>query len=180
MRNRVLRIAICGCAGLGPFLVRPSAAPADVMLGWYNLQWPPSTTTEVGTSTATIYGQVWANGVTDAPGQGAGVLAQLGYGPTTDLPSQASWSWANMVYNVDVGNNDEYMGNFVPTQTGTFAYTTRFSGDGGAIWNYADLDGPDYDIGRGGILTVTPDPASPALVVMACAAALLTRLRQRR
>jgi hypothetical protein len=160
-------------------LVCSSAAPAAVDLGWYNLQWPLSTTTDVGMPTENIYGQVWADGVTNQLGQGTGIMAQLGFGPTSDLPTGPSWSWSNMVYNVDVGNNDEYMGNILPTHAGTFAYSTRFSGDGGINWSYADLDGPNYDIGRGGVLTVTPEPASLIWASMAAAAALLNRHRRR-
>ena len=159
-------------------LAWPAAASADVALGWYNLQWPTSINATVGTATENVYGQVWADGVTNSPGQAIGITAQVGFGPPGDLPTEPSWTWANMTYNLDVGNNDEYMGTMMPSQVGTFAYTTRFSGDGGIVWSYADLDGPVYDIGRGGVMTVTPEPVSLASVATVVAA-LLMRRRQR-
>jgi hypothetical protein len=53
----------------------------------------------------TVYAQVWKGGTTDAPGQGAGITAELRY--TTDIAAQQT---AVMAYNTDVGNNDEYYG----------------------------------------------------------------------
>lgn len=180
MRKTRLRQTLRHGAVLTAILLWPAAASADVALGWYNLQWPTSMTVTAGTPTENVYGRVWADGVTNQPGQAIGIMAQVGYGPQADLPTEASWTWWNMTYNLDTGNDDEYMGTITPTQVGTFAYTTRFSGDGGLAWNYADLDGPVYDIGRGGVLTVTPEPASLALAALATAAApLLPRRRQR-
>ena len=156
-----------------------STASADVALGWYNLQWPPTINISFGSPTDTIYGQVWAQGVTDAPGQGAGILAQVGYGPDGTQPTDPGWSWFAMSYNVDVGNNDEYLGSFVPTQVGTFDYATRFSGDGGVTWNLADLNGPQVDniLDNPGSLVVVPEPSATALV--AAAFGLLARRRRR-
>lgn len=176
MRKRFLSCAIL--AGAAALCAMSAPASAAVTLGWYNLQWPPTLETAVGTPTDNIYGQVWADGVTNAPGQGAGILAQVGFGPTSDAPGDPSWTWTNMVYNVDSGNNDEYMGNLVPTQVGTFAYATRFSGDDGANWLYADKGGPGYDLAEAGVLTVTPEPASMALSGVAAAMTLLSRRRR--
>ena len=113
--------------------------------------------------------QVWAQGVTDAVGQGPGILAQVGYGPDGSQPTDPGWSWFAMSYNVDAGNNDEYSATFVPTQVGTFDYATRYSGDGGATWNVADLNGPQLDniLDNPGSLTVVPEPGATALVAAA-------------
>ena len=45
-----------------------------------------------------------------------------------------------MVYNTDVGNNDEYKVDFTPEQTGTSDYLARFSTNLGASWTYAYTD----------------------------------------
>jgi len=160
----------------GAVLGVATVASADVTIGWANLQWPPALNEVVGTPSANVYGQVWAVGVTDQPGQGAGILAQLGYGPLGEHPTLPSWLWVSMAYNVDVGNNDEYVGTITPSQVGTFHYTTRFSGDGGANWIYTDLNGPPYESVNAGVMTVTPEPGSLAL--LAGAAMALGRRRR--
>jgi hypothetical protein len=156
-----------------------SPASADVTLGWFNLQWPPTININLGSPTDTIYGQVWAQGVTDAAGQGAGILAQVGYGPDGTQPTDPGWNWFAMSYNVDAGNNDEYSATFVPTQAGTFDYATRYSGDGGATWGLADLSGPQLDntLDNPGSLVVVPEPG--ATVLVAAALGLLSRRRRR-
>ena len=169
----VIALAVLVCSAAS------STASADVTLGWYNLQWPPTINVNLGSPTDTIYGQVWTQGVTDSPGQGAGILAQVGYGPDGTQPTGPGWNWFAMSYNVDAGNNDEYSGTFVPTQAGTFDYATRFSGDGGATWSVADLNGPQIDniLDNPGSLVVVPEPGATALV--AAALGLLSRRRRR-
>ncbi len=77
------------------------------------------------------------------------------------------WTWEAMAFNVDSGNNDEYVGNLLPDTLGTFCYTTRYSGDGGATWFYA-VNGPDEGNatcpGPFGVLTVVAgaDTTAPA------------------
>jgi hypothetical protein len=48
------------------------------------------------------------------------------------------------VFNGDVGNNDEFVAQLVPTSAGTFDYAYRYSITAGVEWLYADLDGT-YD-----------------------------------
>ncbi|RIK17968.1 MAG: alpha-amylase, partial [Anaerolineae bacterium] len=74
-----------------------------------------------------------------------------------------------MTFNVQVGNNDEFKGNLPRTETGTFCYTTRYSGDGGNTWYYpvAGPDGGSTCPGLFGVMTITTGsdttaPAAPA------------------
>lgn len=107
-----------------------------------NLQYPPATSTPVGVASEAIYGRIYHAGVTEAPGASAGVIAELGFGPLgTDPRSNNSWVWRPAAYNVQVGNDDEYMGTITPPRAGSFGYTFRFSLDGGLTHTYADLDG---------------------------------------
>ena len=147
-------------------------------IGWCNLQWPPVITVTQGASTEFIYGQVWSDGVTNGPGQGPGILGQVGYGPQADDPAAPSWFWTAMSYNVDVGNNDEYMAALTPANVGTFAYTTRFSGDGGATWVVTDRNGPGYSVDQAGVLTVTPIPEPTAALLFASLPMLALRRRR--
>lgn len=147
-------------------------------IGWCNLQWPPTISVQRGTATPLIYGQVWSDGVTNFSGQGAGILAQVGYGPQADAPTAPSWLWTAMAYNVDVGNNDEYMATLTPANAGVFAYTTRFSGDGGATWVVTDLNGPGYSVDQAGVLTVDPIP-EPTAALLFVAWPVVALLRRR-
>lgn len=159
-----------------------AAATTSLAIGWANLQWPHTLTHTISATTPTenIYGQVWIDGVTNQAGPAPGVTAQVGYGPAGILPSDPAWTWFDMVYNVDAGNNDEYRGTLLPTSTGTFKYTTRWSTDGGATWLYTDQNGPPYEEGAAGVLTVnassdTTPPAAPTnLVASAASSASIT------
>ncbi|MFZ0391105.1 MAG: choice-of-anchor J domain-containing protein, partial [Calditrichia bacterium] len=74
------------------------------MIGWANLQWPPSTTTTVGNPTELIFGQIWIDGVT--PDSLAPITAQVGYGPNGSMPydsagvPSADWTWVPAQFNV--------------------------------------------------------------------------------
>ncbi len=128
-------------------------------IGWANLQWPPSGTITVGDSLR-VYAQVWADGVTNSPGQGVGMKAWIGWSSTNTDPS--TWTnWKEAVYNVDVGNNDEFMADIgSDLSPGSYYYASRFqlgygpykyggySSGGGGFW-----DGTNY---VSGVLTVNP------------------------
>lgn len=140
-----------------------SAVPS-YRIDWANLQYPSTLdyTVSAKNTTDTVYGQVYIEGVTSQPGPTPGLIAQLGYGPQDSDPR--AWNtWIDMKFNVDSGNNDEYMGTLQPTDAGMYSYFTRYSTDGGTTWTYGDLDG----IGDGsfaqqtnapGTLTVHPNP----------------------
>jgi len=114
-------------------------------IGWANLQWPPTMnhTISVINRTDTAYGQVWIDGVTNQPGASPGLRAQLGYGPEGSNPDgNAEWAWVDAAFNVDAGNNDEFMASLLPEAVGTFDYLYRYSTTNGREWLYADLNGP--------------------------------------
>ena len=117
-----------------------SGMPHDT-IGWANLQWPLEITHTIGiTPTENIYGQVWIDGVTSDSGATPGLMAQVGFGPTTTQP--ISWThWVDAEFNADAGNNDEFKGQLVPEQIGEFYYVYRYSTTGGRSWTYADQSG---------------------------------------
>ncbi len=140
-------------------------------IGWANLQWPPTLTHTISAvdRTANVYGQVWIDGVTSTPGATAGLDAQLGFGPDgSDPAANAAWSWVDAAFNVDAGNNDEFVASLLPEAVGTFDYAYRYSTTNGRDWVYADLDGTGngYAPAQAGALTVlssgdTTAPATP-------------------
>jgi len=114
-------------------------------IGWANLQWPPSMLHTISTTdrTDTAYGQVWIDGATSAPGATEGLLAQLGFGPDgSDPTSDPGWIWVDASFNVDAGNNDEFMASLLPEAVGEFDYLYRYSTTNGRDWLYADQNGP--------------------------------------
>lgn len=128
-------------------------------IGWASIQYPASITHTISAvvPTETIYGRVYIEGVTNQPGATAGLLAQVGYGPDGSDPADNSeWVWVDAQFNVNVGNDDEYMASLLPEATGTFDYAYRFSTTGGRDWVYADLDGTSdgYAPEDAGALTV--------------------------
>ncbi len=115
------------------------------MIGWANLQWPPSMSHTVSAVNRTdnAYGQVWIDGVTNQPGPTDSLRAQLGFGPEhSDPANNPAWIWVDASFNVDAGNNDEYVASLLPETTGTFDYLYRYTTTNGRDWLYADLNGP--------------------------------------
>ena len=111
-------------------------------VGWCNVQWPETVSTRRYTTTDAIYGRVWVDGVTRGQGQGEGVLAEVGFGPSDSAPeTTAGWIWYGARYNVDADGlsagdlaNDEYMGSVFPYAAGTYSLAYRFSVDRGRTW----------------------------------------------
>ncbi len=129
-------------------------------LDYANLQFPASGSICPGGS-LTAYGQVYEPGVTEAAGQGAGITAEIGINNANTNPN--TWTtWQPATFNVQVGNNDEYMASFGSALApGTYYYTFRYSlngcgyqyggysAGGGSFW-----DGVTY---VSGVLTVNPN-----------------------
>jgi len=86
---------------------------------------------------------VLEGGVTDAIGQGTGIMAEAGYGPEgTDPTADVDWAWADATWASDSGDGqyDVYhLFQSIP-QAGRFAFTFRFTVDGIA-YAYADRTG---------------------------------------
>jgi glycosidase len=138
-------------------------------IGWANLQWPPSMTHTISAVDRTddVYGQVWIDGVTNQPGQAPSLRAQLGFGPDGSNPDgNAAWEWVEASFNVDAGNNDEFVASLQPDRTGIFDYAYRYTTTDGREWVYADLDGigNGYSASQAGNLVVQPsgDSSAPA------------------
>jgi len=71
-------------------------------------------------------------------------------------------------FNVDAGNNDEFVASLLPEETGTFDYAYRYTVTGGRDWVYADFGdgiGNGYSPADAGSLTVNPsaDGSAPSV-----------------
>ncbi len=146
-----------------------SALP-HLSIGWANLQWPPTMTHGISAvnRTENVYGQVWIDGVTNLPGQTPSLRAQLGYGPANSDPANnAAWKWVDASFNVNAGNNDEFVARLLPDTIGSFDYAYRYTTTNGRDWVYADLDGigNGYNPAQAGKLTVNAsgDVSAPAI-----------------
>jgi len=128
------------------------------------LQHPATESVGAGLATVLIFGRIFEAGMTDVTsGAHPSITAELGYGPPGTSPAASNaWRWVAAAFNTEYGNNDEYMATLTVGTAGTYAYTLRFSLDGGLTWTYADLDGAgsdagvDFDAANLGVLTVTP------------------------
>jgi len=84
------------------------SANSNAAIGWAGNIWPVNETVVPENSDVGVYFQIWKDGVTSDTGQGPGISATLYYGP-----NGGPYTAVEMVYNTDVGNNDEYMA-FIP------------------------------------------------------------------
>jgi len=161
-------------------LTGPTPAPP---IGWCNLQWP-YTLNVVNTNTVVtdkVYGQIWVDGYTAAPGPTPGLKAWLGYGPSNALPNDPAWTWVPADFNVQAGNNDEFYTNFViapavPAGVYAYCYYYEFHTNDTPSVGYGQMDGgprtlATYTPAQSGMMTVVPEPALFGLVLLALAAA---------
>ncbi len=148
---------------MGRVTVTPAAAEIDRC----QLQFPATLTTSESAPSAPVYGRVWAQGYTDAAGQGGGITGEVGYGPVGSTPSD-TWTWSQTNFNVDADNGaaDEYAGTILGPPAGAYHYAYRFR-LGGGDWTYCDLDGSDtggYSSAQAGVLTALPPQATCRLI----------------
>jgi hypothetical protein len=81
--------------------------------------------------------------VNNQAGPTPGLRAQLGYGPVgSDPDGNLSWVWVDATFNVEAGNNDEFVASMLPDMVGQFDYLYRYSTTDGLLWLYADRNGP--------------------------------------
>ena len=141
-----------------------------LVIAWANLQWPFTLTHTISAVNPTdnVYGRVYIARVTSLPGATPTLQAQLGFGPGDSIPAgNAQWRWVDARFNLNAGNNDEFVANLLPDTIGSFDYTYRYTTTAGRDWVYADRDGiTSYDPARAGKMTVmassdTTPPVSP-------------------
>jgi uncharacterized repeat protein (TIGR01451 family) len=123
----------------------------DVSIGWAHLGAPVVVTITLGENSGDLVGEVYVQNVTNYPGEGRRIAAQLGYGLD---PNPANWTWVEMTYTGDdlYVANDLYAAVITPTTTSTYTFGVRFDGNWGTGnpnigWTLGD---------RTGLLVVLP------------------------
>lgn len=81
------------------------AGSAFAVIDWSGNVWPLSGSEHTPTGPINVYVQVYKGGVTDAPGQGADITIDM---QVTN--SNGDMAVVPLVYNTDIGANDEYTG----------------------------------------------------------------------
>jgi hypothetical protein len=152
----------------GPDAPAPRDAGPSWTIGFCRIQ-APTTVTQAAGATTTVFGRVYAAGLTDRTGRtdtDALLRGELGVGPDGTLPSSPGWTWVSATANGGYApgspghepNNDEYQADLSRAAAGSYDYAYRFSGDGGATWTYCDSLGPGssdgYQLANAGSLTV--------------------------
>ncbi|HOU54567.1 MAG TPA: IPT/TIG domain-containing protein [Myxococcota bacterium] len=142
---------------------------------WGRLNPPWTIETTQGDTPPVAHGEVYEPGITDTDGGQALMTAEIGRGSPGSDPRQGSWTWSPATWvsrGGDSGNNGLYEGTLDTASAGTWAFTFRFSRDGGAHWTYVDQDGAtaagtDFSPSALGLLTVSaPDPEAPKVTAI--------------
>ena len=131
---------------------------ADNSISWANLQHPENQSIQESES-ITVYARLFADGVTTQGTPSEGVQVWAGW--SEDNTDPAGWdSWEAAAFNMQVGNNHEYVADISFPFEGTFYYATRFklceddfvyggyNSAGGGLW--------DGNTNLSGVLTVNP------------------------
>lgn len=146
------------CASATPFgpgdLGTPGAANTACSAPQYNvdfcrLQFPTSVLDLEGTA-VDVFGRLFIGGLTELSGvndPAINVQMQVGYGGDgTDPEVDAGWTWTSGAPNAGYGpaspayeaNNDEYVATMILPMPGAYDFAVRFTGDGGATYEYCD------------------------------------------
>ncbi|WP_238539826.1 IPT/TIG domain-containing protein [Corallococcus macrosporus] len=127
-------------------------------IGYCNLQWPFEMPEGAEGGARTVYGQLWAADVTPGGGQGAGVVAELGYGPASSDPGVSGWTWVAATYLSDEGENDQYAVDLPAGVPAGTSYAYRYSLNGGPFCygDRNDRQGSSNGFSGWDIGTVTP------------------------
>lgn len=140
--------------------IKGTALPTPI--DWANLQWPPNGNINEGDNFI-VYAQAWINGATQNTGATPGLECWIGY--STENTNPNTWTnWVPAVFNVDVGNNDEFMANIGTAIQGggTYYYASRWRYNGGQYYygGYNTGGGGFWDGTNNisGILTVNGKP----------------------
>ncbi|MFZ4707562.1 MAG: chitobiase/beta-hexosaminidase C-terminal domain-containing protein, partial [Bacteroidales bacterium] len=96
------------------------------VISWANIQHPGSGTIAVG-GDYNVYSQVYAEGITSNAGATPNLECSIGY--STENTNPSTWTnWVTSNFNVQSGNNDEFVTNIgtaIPS-AGTYYYASRF------------------------------------------------------
>lgn len=145
-----------------------AAQPA--MIGWCSL--PGATTLNVASNGVSdpVYGTAWIDGLTNQTGPAAGLIAELGWGPSGVDPSvnSGAWHWTPAAYDSDAGDDDVFVASIAAPMPGEYDYTFRFRFNADT-WIYADGDGSvnGYAPNQAGTLVVGSASGVPAAVPVA-------------
>ncbi|WP_371823483.1 IPT/TIG domain-containing protein [Myxococcus sp. CA056] len=120
---------------------------------------PPVEAYTIGEAASKVIAvQVHEAGVTPGAGAGAGIVAELGYGPAGSAHTSGGWQWTAATHGADTGNtqNDEYRATLPnPGTAGSFRFAYRVKlGTGPYVYCDADGTDDDFDIADAGTLTV--------------------------
>ncbi|WGD35981.1 T9SS type A sorting domain-containing protein [Olleya sp. YS] len=126
-----------------------------------NVDFPKNGNINIGDN-FNVYAQAYEPGVTDAAGQGANILAWIGYNSADVSPiSGTGWTWIAATYDSDFGNNDQYTAEIGSgLAAGTYYFASRFQLNGSSF-SYggiqADNVGNFWDptTNNNGILNIT-------------------------
>ncbi len=137
-------------AGLVDLIVRQGQSEvvypdfyAYASIDFCNVQFPDEIDVGAG-EPFEVYGRVFEDGVTQAPGGSERLRAQWGYGPvdTDPLLVPELWIWVDAQFNVQNGNDDEYVARTSIDTPGSFAYAYRFTDlQSPTAPTYCDVDG---------------------------------------
>lgn len=120
------------------------------LVEYANIQSPKKPQTILLGEQFDVYAQVKITGITDAPGQGSGVSAWLGYSLTNTNPN--TWThWTAISYNPNydtspsyqIANDEYYYIDFVNNENlegGTYYYASRFQRNGSSVYTYGGTD----------------------------------------
>ena len=87
-----------------------------------------------------VFVQVYSEGVTDAPGQGDGIVCEVYWSPVSEFGGE--WTEVHtteMIYYKDIDNTDEYKGSTGALPVDKYEYTARCSDDAGITWYWPYL-----------------------------------------
>ncbi len=117
-------------SGTSPSIGAYENGQIPASLNFCNLSSPANATIMEGQSVA-VYAKVYQPGVTDSPGQGAGIQAWIGWHNANTDPS--TWTnWVSATYVEDSSGYDKYVANIGSNLvTGTYYYASRFQITGG-------------------------------------------------
>ena len=139
---------------------------------WAGLIAPLAVTVFEGQPTALLRAEIYEDGITNAPGQGSSVQAELGWGPQGSDPfaGGSGWSWTSAEYQGDLGNNDVWGASLTVATPGSYDWAVRFTVNAGETWIVADGDGAaseaEYASASAGKLTVKAVPTTPTVLGM--------------